>query len=245
MIPQNNKKPVILILLIVQIGIVFFVWGQPALRSLLSTTELIRTALKGPVPTITLLSKGISLEGQLPTRIHLRDNIWLIFDTSADSTELLSCAPRSIWLSNDRLLYRTKEGVRSFDLNKITSDAPPKTFTGKEIRDKFEKYYRPGKTLIFVLSVFTALIFLFLLVLIGGGIGIIVDAFKEGPSTYGQMVLLSAKILTIWVIIAAGVKFAGIFSLRMLAAFLFLYLISVALFVNYNLNHKINLKSSI
>lgn len=244
MVAENNKKPVILVLLIVQIAIVFFILEQPVLRNLLSTTELIRTALNGPVPTITLLQKGISLEGELPVRIQLRDNIWLIFDTFADSSEFLAYAPRSTWLSNDKLLFRTKKGIASFDLNKVSSSDSPKTYSGKEIHDKFEKYYRPGKTLIFVLSIFITSVLLFFLVLLGGGVGLIIDAFKDGPSTYGQMVLLSAQLLTVWVIIAAGVQFAGLFSQHVLGVVFVLYLISIVLVVNYSLNHKLNVTRS-
>ncbi len=245
MTTKNNKKSVVLLYLTVNIVIVFYVWGQPALRNLLSTTELFRKALKEPIPTITILSKGISLDGKLPTRIRLKDNIWLIFDTHADSIKFLSCAPRSIWLSNDLLLYRTEKGVKSFDMKKISSNDPPKTYSGKELYDKFEKYYQLGKALVVALVIFTTFIFLLLLMLLGGGVGIIIDAFKEGPSTYGQMVLLSAALLTVWVIIAAGLKLAGMFSPHVLVAFLLFYLFSVALFVDRSLSRKRNLKSSI
>ena len=215
------------------------------MRSLLSTVELYRKAFDAPLPEIIVHSKGITLDGKLPTRIRLRDNIWLIFDTYTDSTEFLSCAPRSIWISNDLLLYRTEKSIKTFKTKNISSDDPPETISGKKIHDKFEKYYRPGKFFLNTFLILVTFISLFLLMLLGGGVGIIIDAFREGPGTYAQMLHLAGRILTVWVIIAAGIERAGIFSFKMLGAFLLLYLLSIALLVSWNLNHKINVKTSI
>ncbi|NOY59364.1 MAG: DUF1189 domain-containing protein [Calditrichaeota bacterium] len=244
---KQYKKLITLSLLLINVLVIFFVWEHPAMRNLLSTVELYRKAFDAPLPEIIVHSKGITLDGKLPTRIRLRNNIWLIFDTYADSTEFLSCAPRSIWISNDLLLYRTVKGIKTFKMKNIRSDDPPETISGEKIHvhDKFEKYYRPGKLLLNAFLILSTFISLFLLMLLGGGVGIIIDAFREGPATYAQMLHLAGRILTVWVIIAAGIERAGLFSLKMPAAFLLFYLLSIALLVSWNLNHKINAKTSI
>ena len=218
------------LLLFVNTVIIFLVWERPTINSTLYFIDLYRSALREPMPDITFLKRGIRLVGELPVVIHLRDSVDVIFDQQADSLQLLSRKKGSILIRDDYLFYRTESGVRTFALESITIDSV-RTMSPDQLRRKVDKYYIPAVTAIYVATIVMSLLAILLINLFGAGIGVIVDAFTEGPFSYRQMLNVAGFLLFLWIALLAGLHAFLPIGRYLAVLFLAGYFVSVAVVV--------------
>ena len=221
-------KPKILIpfLIIVNTLFLFLSLEYPAVGKLKDHLSIYREAVSEDMPSIELSEEGIIFVGNLPYTKVLRNGIIFTIDNGVDTVKLKSFPQKSIWLSNHTFLYRKTSKIVHVPLDSINIEMSG-SYTGQDIEHKVDKFFGPIFTIILIFLFAATLLFIFLLILVGAGMGSIVDTFSNGPYGYKQLLKIASLVQLIWIIIAFVCHDLGCASMRSIFPFLLLYIFTI------------------
>jgi len=193
-----------------------------------SGLQMLQPLFNARTPIIHLQTEGLSFDRPTPYKITLENGVQILFDETADSTALLSAQNYSVSIAQNNILYKINDQIKSISLENIEID-----------RDYIEidpvKVGRLLQRISSALVVVTGLVLfvllfvvLYLVALLAGGLGIMVDAFSNGPFTFG--ILFNAAAILLFVAVINWI-FWGLCSFKhfktVLILFFLIYLILV------------------
>lgn len=220
------KKLAIPFLIFINTLVVFLVWEYPLVMKLRQQVDKYRPVLTDEMPSIRFHEKGVELIGVLPYIAELGTGKTIRFDSVVDTTILLGYQPGSLLVTNDSLLYRGREKINRITLTGIKSDHPH-TYTGPELRLKIDRYFNNIFTGILLVAAGLTLIVMLLAALIGAGCGAIVDAFSNGPFSYGKLLSIASMIQFAWILSVLVFYKFNLNVWEMLPPLLIVYLLSI------------------
>jgi hypothetical protein len=159
-----------------------------------SWLSLLRQLSEHDFPPIHLDKDGISIEGDLPQTIILKDSVTWLFTRNVDPRFLDDVPPKSAILSDTLFLYKTPSDVKTFSLDQVQADEPQ--YLNRQRLLRVINFIETDLILIVILAV-GALIFLILniIALFGAGAGAMLDGFTFGTLSFSSMFLTSLILL--------------------------------------------------
>ncbi|MDZ7722117.1 MAG: DUF1189 family protein [candidate division KSB1 bacterium] len=174
----------------------------PASQKINDYISIYRPLFDADSPRILLMEDGVDLQGDLPSRVTLDNGVQVLFDHKPDSSRFADTPRYSLFFTPDELWYQGKTGIRSFDLDGLTSEDDTTVVNTAEMGRKIDHYSQ----IILISAAFTltVLIFIlnFLLIAFAGGIGIMLDAFGDGNLDYSDTLNIAALFYLPMVILA-------------------------------------------
>jgi len=232
--------PAILFVLVISV-----VFSLQVIRPLVDAMQeyilLYRPALNENTPKITFLPNGgIQLDGPLPTTIELENQVLVIFDTTPDTSRFNDAPRRSVFVAEKELWYKTKDDIKEFDLMEISSDGDTTHIDPVHFGKKVDKYNSIFITILTILVIGSFFLMIWLVAALGGGIGLMVDAFTRGQMSYAQCMNIAS--LYLFLIISISVFFKkGALDHFLLLFFGYLVLSAVTVrVVNYFNGERVN-----
>ncbi len=159
-----------------------------------SWLSLLRQLSRHDFPPIHLDEDGMSIEGDLPQTIILKDSVKWLFTHSVDPRFLHDAPPKSAILSDTLFLYKTPLDIKTFSLNQVQADEPH--YLDQQRLQNVINFLEKDLILIVILSAGT-LFFLILniIALMGAGAGAMLDGFMFGNLSFTSMFLTSLILL--------------------------------------------------
>ena len=200
----------------------------PLMQRLDEYVELYEPALNETTPTIHVLDSRIEFEGHIPQQIILADSVQVLFDTVVNDSLFQTTPARSVFIAEDKICLKKEDDIDVLALENINIDSL--VLRPLEVKKKLHQF----RTLTYVIVAFMSVVFLFLIVLLvanfGAGIGIMIDAFANGPHTFKELLNVASLVLLFvilfWIIFSSGtlknIKLALVIYFVLIAAFVYL-----------------------
>ncbi len=218
-IPAKSFVPVIAILLSSIVLTFFLIF--PLIARLQDIVDFYEPALNETTPTIHIKDGHIELLGHIPQRITLANGAIIFFDDTVNDS-LFDAAPfRSVFIAEHEMRIRNKTRIDTVSFESVTVDDDGTILHPLEIREKLFQYRNKVFAVIAIISVVGVALLVYIMVNFAAGIGIMVDAFSNGPHSFKQMLNLSSILLLSFTIV--GIIFQ-INSFRTIKILIILYL---------------------
>ena len=237
MSPDNKSKFAIPFFIFINTLILFFVWEYPGISTIRSSANIYREAITDEMPNVRFDESGIEFIGHKPYEKTLENGIIFRIDDETDYTLFETFPHKSLLITDDNLLYRTKNGKVDVPLSNIKSDRI-ENFTGAEIRMRLDKSFNNIFTMITLVILGVTLLLMLLLALLGAGFGSIVDAFTEGPFRYRHMLNIASIFQFVWIVVTICIFYVGVSNLKIFFLMILFYLLSIMGFVYYMIRRE-------
>jgi len=204
-------------------------------------------ALTEQTPTLLLYDHKLDFIGHVPAVIELDKKIRLFFGTQPNDSLYNSSAVGSLYFDSQviKIKFRHKVHEINFDHVNVNDEEPLeiKPVAIRKLIDKFARF-----TVFFIiLVIFPALLLLVhLFALFLAGMGLMFDAFRNGPFAFIEYLGLASSFIFIFVLALSVIGIPSFQALKymMLALFL-LFLIAANLVISRGLAEKESRKSPI
>ena len=232
--PDSKSKLAIPFFIFINTLILFFVWEYPAILKLKENANVYRAAVTADMPSFRIDEAGIEFIGHKPYEKILLNGIIFRIDSQMDSVLFETFPHKSIWLTDDNLYFRNKNGTTNIPLGNIKSDRIEK-YSGSQINLRLDKSFNSIFTIIILVILGATLILMLLLALLGAGFGSIVDAFAEGPFRYRHMLNIASIFQFGWVVVTISIFYVGMSNLKGFFVMILFYLLSIMGFMYYSI----------
>lgn len=206
----------------------------PLLGRLQHFVDFYAPVLNETTPTILLGDGKLDFEGHIPQRIELANGVEVFFAETVNDSLFQLSPPNSVFISKEEIWLKRTNEIKKFSLAEVQLDDEPLILRPLQLK---EKLLRLRNAVFVILSVTSILAFILILVLLayfGAGIGIMIDAFQNGPHTFAELLNWSSIFLLIcallWIIFASGtfhsIGYFFILHIGIMIAFVYLRLFS-------------------
>jgi len=182
------------------------IYSIPIFRKADSLLILLAPVFDEQTPVVILESGSLQFDKPIPYEIELDNGVRIFFQNSADSTQLSTLPAYSLCIARDTIMFKIKDRVKTIAVSEIeiNSDKGKMVLNPVKIGLFLERF---SAGFIFLSGILLFLLFLLVLSLIAlfaAGIGIMIDAFSNGPYSFqslfaGAAVLMMA-LTVIWII---------------------------------------------
>ncbi len=227
MIKLSDKKRISLLILIVSSLLLTAFYSVPFSRQLFSWLDLLDPVFNEKTPVIVLKNGSLEFDGQIPFRIALENNIRIVFDETADDSVLADARPYSIFIATDSILFKSKKEIKRIPIEDIEIEKESVRISPVKV-GRFLHKFSPLIIAAVGASFFLTLVLIFYLIaLAAAGVGIMVDAFSNGPYSFGHLLNSSSLLLFLFSVIWVLFGFATIWQLRTLIIAYFLIFVTL------------------
>lgn len=230
-IPSKSLIPILSIL--ISSIVLGYLLIQPMLNRLEYYVDYYAAALNETTPIIHVKEGYIEFEGHIPQQITLADGAKIFFDTTMNDSLLEASPARSVFISETEMKIKGKNDLKAFSFENIKSDDND-VLEPLKLKEKIYHYRNKIFTALTIANVFITILFLFLLINFAAGIGIMVDAFMNGPHTFKQTLNIAGILLLLFTLV--GIIFQlGSFQYIKYMILSYLVLSGVLVYVNTKL----------
>ena len=224
-----NKKFYFLTILVGAVLLVL-VLLIPLYRTAIDYVTLYRQAFVEPFPRIELDDGSLTFLDPVPVKISIDDKVEIICEKEPDLDYFENTPKNSVLISESLVVWKSDKKFESFDVKKIEIDNDePLIIEPVKVSQFIDKYSKIilgfAGVVLFVLYFLISL----LIVLMGGGIGFMIDAFQDGNISFTFFTNISALLfLGYQTLILLFYKFGFLHTLKPLLFFM-IFLVSMAL----------------
>ncbi|MBN1560308.1 DUF1189 family protein [candidate division KSB1 bacterium] len=186
----------------------------PLLQRLDHYVDLYEPVLNDTTPTIILQDGKIEFEGNIPQHIELASGVEVFFAEIVNDS-LFQLAPvNSVFISSQEIWHKRSDGIKKYDLQQMQIDDEPLVLQPLQLREKLHRL----RNTVFVILIVTLMVGLFLILVVlayfGAGVGIMIDAFQNGPYSFAELLNWSSIFLLLcallWIVFTSGtVQYVG------------------------------------
>lgn len=157
---------------------------DPYVQSVDELLTVYSPVFNGEAPNLSLQDKQIKFIGDVPKTFILEQGIIVSFDHETNDSLLNAAAPGSIFFSHRSVKLKTSHKVHVFDIEKLEIEKDNAVIDFFKLGvwlDRTLFWLKLGAAFLFSLLAF---LILCLLDLFFGAIGLIIDAFRNGPYSF-------------------------------------------------------------
>jgi hypothetical protein len=215
-IPSKTIVPILSILLNSIVLTYFLI--LPLLTWLQDIVDFYEPALNETTPTIHIKDAHIEFEGSIPQQITLADGAIIFFDKTVNDSLIEAAPPRSVFIAEEELRFKTKKAViDTVTFENIKVDEDKVVLDPIKVREKMLQYRTKVFAIIAIIAVIGMALMVYLPVNFAAGVGLMVDAFTNGPNSFKQMLNLSSILLLFVVLIGIIFRLGSFRSIKILA----------------------------
>ena len=199
-------------------------YGFSCFGEMSSTLELLGPVFDEKTPVVILQSGSIEFDRPVPYHLTLENGVEIFFDETADDSVFAGTRPYSLFIAKDQILFKTKKEIKKIAVDDIEIEKEP--FEVNPVRaGRFLHKFFPLIFAVAVLLSFLALFLIFYLIAaIAAGMGIMIDAFSNGPYSFGALLNGSSLLLLLFSLIWLLFGLSTIEHLRLLLiAYFFIF----------------------
>lgn len=189
----------------------FFIF-RPILHQVYSVVDLYYQSLQADTPTVKLYHHRLEFDGVIPTTIRQENGVTLFFDHQANDSLLAASATWSVYIAQDFIKIKTPAKIRELPINQISvEDNEPLVLEPLKLKRLIARFLTLLKWGGGLLVAVSTLAMLYLIAAISAGIGLMIDAFRNGPNDFTFYFGLGAVLVLIYtvlrVVVPANVPF--------------------------------------
>ena len=215
----------------------FSIWTiLPFTRQLHHFIQLYSPVLDSDIPQLTLAEHELRIRGDLPKIVELENDVQVIFHEEIIDSLFADVPAQSVYISSRHLWYKTATDTIKLSFESIQAEEDSVQIQPAKIKGFLNRY---SSLIIWgmpiVLFPFSLLLF-YLISLFFGGIGIMIDAFQNGPYSFSIYLNLGSLVVFLFLILWFGLQLSSATHLAILVGILVLgFLLSVFLLIRHGL----------
>ncbi|MBN1466300.1 DUF1189 family protein [candidate division KSB1 bacterium] len=190
--------------------------------------------LNETTPTIILDDGEITFEGNIPQRIELANGVEVFFAETVNDSLFQLSPVNSVFIAKKEIWHKRSDDIKKYSLEGVRMDDGPLRLQPLQVKEKL----RGLRTTAFLILLVTSIVFLFLIFMVlayfGAGVGIMIDAFQNGPHSFAELLNWSSIFLLIcallWIIFTSrtfhSIGYFFLLHIGIMIAFVYLRLFS-------------------
>ncbi len=160
--------------------------------------SLYRQAFVEPFPRIELDDHKLVFLDPVPVKLTVGNSVEIICEKEPDLDYFESTVQNSVLISESLLVIKTNNDIESFKISELELDSDePIVIEPLKVSSFIHKYSKSLMILTSIVISLACFVFLLIIVVIGGGIGFMIDAFQDGNLGFTFFANISALLFLI------------------------------------------------
>jgi len=228
-----SKKSLFLFIIFLNSIIIGILIIIPLSNKILEYVKLYSQAFVEPFPEMMISSGKIEFLGPVPVKLTIDNSIQIICDPLPDEDYFATCPRNSVLISENFIWFKTNNGIKKYNLSEIKITDNPIKLSPSEVRSFLVKY---AKLILQILSIVVFILIYFLqllIVILGAGIGFMIDAFENGKFNFTQLINTASIFFTIFLVLNYVIFKLNWITIKFILINIVLFYLSIAGVVYY------------
>jgi hypothetical protein len=196
-----NKSYLSFLIMLLCTLFLFIIAIMPLVHKISDSVKLYYPVLESAAPTIYLDDHKLKLEGEIPQTIQLENGVTIFFDAQVNDSLLNNSPAGSVFIAENAVKIKTRSQLREIRYDKIKVDKEPLIIEPLKIKSLIDRLLSAILLITSIVLIVLVFLILYLAAVLSAGIGLMIDAFRNGPNSFTYYLNLAGLVMLAFIFI--------------------------------------------